>query len=343
MSIAQSVCDLVKLHWDELYPNSHAAESLVFLKVAGKASPNASIIAMILDARSQRPVAVAKIPRNPQLSQGLEREYMAMVDLRESISDVSILDRVPYRGMMVEVEGIKILLQTAATGHPMVREMISRESVESLYGKILPWMFAFHTDGAEECVLEGEMLRELIESPIARFVEQFSNAYNRTLSDEAQRYLLELPRKVEGRTVCLCRQHGDFNAHNTLVKLDNGQLSDFALIDWEDYRPQRLPIHDLNHFFTSNSKVVGLGISADDSYEKFLLKDGWYCDLYLKAVADYEARGVIDKETFLMLSPLYLVEMCLQMSDVQRQQQDTSSTWLRRVNTYIDRFCSEEA
>ena len=58
MSLERSVCDLVKKHWVDLHPNRQAPDSLVFLKVAGKTSPNAAIIAMILDASIQRPVAI---------------------------------------------------------------------------------------------------------------------------------------------------------------------------------------------------------------------------------------------------------------------------------------------
>src|SRR4030042_2670661 len=146
MSMEQSVCDLVKRHWDDLYPNDPKPESLVFLKVAWKKSPNAAIIGLILDGNSRHPVAVGKIPRNPHLTVGLEHEYAAMVDIRNKISDPEILAHIPCNGTLTEINGIKILLQKAGAGHPMVREMTSRKRIESLYEKILPWMFAFHAD-----------------------------------------------------------------------------------------------------------------------------------------------------------------------------------------------------
>ena len=67
------------------------------------------------------------------------------------------------------------------------------------------------------------------------------------------------------------------------------------------------------------------------SYAKLVLSDGWYRDLYLKAVADYEARGLIDRETFIVLTPLYPLSVALTVLDVQRLQEETMKTWLRRM------------
>lgn len=338
MSMARTVCDLVKQYWADLHPNSQRADSLVFLKIAGKTSPNAAINTMIIDVRRRRPVAVAKIPRNPQSTLGIEREYDAMLDIRGSVSDPRILDRTSCRGALVEKDGVKILLQTAGAGYPMVREMTSRESVEALYERILPWMFDFHAHGAEKCVLEGEALRELVKEPITWFMVQFGEVSVKILSDEARQYLSELPEKVEGRTVRLCRQHGDFNAHNTLVEYDRGRLDNFTLIDWEDYRTLQLPIHDLNHFFTSNSHLLGEGMPPEESYEKFVLNDGWYRDLYIKALADYAAHDLIDCGTFSALTPLYMIEMCFRISDIQRQQQYTAATWIKRLSVFMEKY-----
>ena len=338
MSLERSVCDLVKKHWVDLHPNRQAPDSLVFLKVAGKTSTNAAIIAMIIDASIQRPVAIAKIPRNPRLAPGLEHEYEAMLDLRESIHDTDILAHIPYHGTVAAINGVKILIQAAGNGYPMVREMNSRETIEALYARILSWMFAFHSDGAEECLLEGENLRELVESPITQFMEKFGNLSSDVLSNKARQCLTEIPKKVTGQKIHLCRQHGDFNAHNILVDYNGKLLNDFSLIDWEDYQPRQLPIHDLNHFFTSNSHLLRFGMSPVESYAKLVLSDGWYRDLYVRAVADYELRGLIDRETFWILVPLYFIEMCFRIADVQREQQDTALTWVKRMNAFITRY-----
>ncbi len=337
MSMEYKICNLVKHHWNILHPNSQCPGSLVFLKVAGKTSPNAAIVTMILDAHDQRPVAVAKIPRNPIMTPGLKREYDAMVHFRESVDDLRLLEQTSCRGNLVECDGVPILLQAAGKGHPMVREMTTRESVETLYKKILPWMFDFHADGAEDCILEGETLHELVEAPIARFMKQFKDITAEFLSSEARQYLEELARKIQGRRVRLCRQHGDFNAHNTLVEYSRGRLCNFTLIDWEDYQKRRLPIHDLNHFFTSNSHLLSANMPADESYAKFMMGDGWYRNLYTKATTDYESYGLIDRQTFWDLTPLYMIEMCFCISDVQRNQQDTAPPWIKRMDIFINK------
>jgi hypothetical protein len=108
------------------------------------------------------------------------------------------------------------------------------------------------------------------------------------------------------------------------------------LIDWEDYRDQQLPIHDLNHFFISNSNLLGEGMAPEDSYANLLLNKGWYHDLYERALNSYAANNLVDHNTFLALTPLYFIDMCLRMSDVQRAQQDTESTWIKRLNKFIE-------
>ena len=338
MSMEQTVCNLVKQHWNDLHPNSKPPDSFVFFKIASKTSPNAAIIAMLFDARNRRPVAVAKIPRNPQFTTGIEREYEAMTDIRNAINAPRVLAHIPCRGVLTDNDGIKILLQEAGVGHPMVREMTSRESVEALYEKILPWMFEFHAHGAEACTVEGKILQDLVETPIARFMAQFGHVSSDILSSDARQYFSELPQKVKGQVVRLCRQHGDFNAHNTLVEYDRGRLYNFTLIDWEDYTTRQLPVHDLNHFFTSNSHLLGGYMKPEESYLSILLNDGWYRNLYIKAIEEYETRGLIDKNTFFTLTPLYMIKMCFCVSDSQRNQQNTIKTWIKRMNLYINRY-----
>jgi len=113
------------------------------------------------------------------------------------------------------------------------------------------------------------------------------------------------------------------------------------LIDWEDYRPMQLPIHDLNHFFTSNSHLLGAGMSPVESYGKFVLNDGWYRNLYFKAIKEYESYNLVDYETFWMLVPLYIIQMCNRVTETQRTQQDTISTWINRMNFLISRYKEE--
>jgi len=338
MNLERLVCDLVKLHWDHLHPDIPKPGPLIFLKVAGKTSPNAAIIGLVLDGNSRGPVAVSKIPRNPLLAPSIQHEYAAMVNLRNSITNKTVLGKITCNGSMIEVDGISILLQAAGNGHPMVREMISRQSIEELYGKILPWMFDFHADGMEDCLIEGDVLHDLVEKPIACFLDVLSFLSEEILSPQATQYLADLPLKVMGEKVRLCRQHGDFNAHNILVTFNKNRLNDFNLIDWEDYKQRQFPVFDLNHFFTSNSKLLGAGLSAEESYTQFMLRDGWYRDLYVNAVAAYEDSGIINRRLFWVLTPIYFISMCLSMMEIQRNQKNTINTWARRLNAFIDRY-----
>ena len=65
---------------------------------------------MLFDARNRRPVAVAKIPRNPQFTTGIEREYEACRDggKNEGISQDDIyLQRDIDGPVTIDVGGIR--------------------------------------------------------------------------------------------------------------------------------------------------------------------------------------------------------------------------------------------
>lgn len=335
MSLEQLICKFVKQHWHKLNPEINPPDSLVIIKVAGKPSPNAAIIVLVLDALKRSPVAIAKIPRNPNQTIGIENEYAAMVDLNKSLTNSEVSRHIPYQGLIVENSGCKILLQRAGHGIPMTRAMTSEQSVTSLYEMILPWMVKFNADRAIKCVLAGNLLKDLVTKPIAEFFKQYPELCQKLLSPEAKQFLGDLPEKVEGQKLCLCRQHGDFNAHNLLIEMGKGSITDFTLIDWEDYRILQLPIHDLNHFFISNSKVLESNMSIQDSFTKLIVQKGWYQDLYSTAIKNYTAHHLIDFNTFQLLIPLYLISMCLKVSESQRQQAETAHVWIQRADQFI--------
>ena len=335
MSMEQSICKLVTGHWRDMFPDDEPPDSVTFLKIAGKTTPNAAIIALLFDIKRRSPVAIAKIPRNPLVTTGIENEYAAMVDIKGSIAAPNVLEHIPFQGMLFEESGVRILIQRAGKGCPMIRFMNSQEFIQLLYETILPWMFDFHADGARECMLEGDVLSRLIKEPIAEFMEQFADLSASLLSPETRQYLLDLPQKIEGRKINLCRQHGDFNAHNILVEIKKKSVTNFFLVDWEDYRTEQLPVYDLNHFFISNARAVGHNLSIEESFANLILQSGWYRDLYIKAVSEFTKRRLIDHNTFWLLTPLYLVAMCLRVSEPQRQQKETAHVWIHRAEQFI--------
>lgn len=336
MSIEHFILNVVVQEWHTIHKSGAPPKSLSTIKLASKKSTNAAIVVMVLDNDTKRPVAIAKIPRNPQFSIVIDREYEAMLDIEKSLADPRVLAHVPHRGLLTKRNGVKILLIEGFWGYPMVREMANRKSVEELYGQIIPWMLDFHSVGAEEYELKGTLMKKLIEDPITCFFEQVKTFPENAngISESVRRYLTSLPARVQGRKVHLCRQHGDFNAHNILLQYERGHFITFKLIDLEDYRSDCLPIHDLNHFFTSNSNLLGSRLSPLDSYKKFVLGNSWYRRLYTEAISDFQR--IIEPSLFMLLTPLYFVEMCLKISEDQRRQQNTANVWIGRLNAFIE-------
>lgn len=133
-------------------------------------------------------------------------------------------------------------------------------------------------------VLDGKRLHDLVEGPIDQFFQLFDDVASDHLSASNHDYLRRLPSTVAGLRLRLCAQHGDFNAYNVLVDDRRNCPRQFSIIDWEDFRTHQLPIHDLNHFFTSNSHALGGRTSPEDSYSRFVLSEGWYRELYLRTL-----------------------------------------------------------
>ena len=223
--------------------------SLVYFKIAGKTTENAPIVSMIFDEEKRKPVAVVKTPRNPDYVEGILREYQVMKDLEHSISDINVLSCIAYHCELEIVEGLPIFIQEAKTGSSMVPMVKSKKNIIKLYKRILPWMLKFHMSTAEKHVLDGEILDRLVEIPIGDFLKKYGAMSSGVVSKRSFEYLKKLSKIIKGRSICLCSQHMDFNAHNILIDQKCKKHFGFSLIDWEDYSPMQLPVHDLNHFF----------------------------------------------------------------------------------------------
>jgi hypothetical protein len=324
-------------HWNILGQGSPVPKDIVLVKVHGKLGKNACVVALVLDAMRREAVAVVKVPRNPSYTRQVEAEAEGLAIAHRSGLSPKVLKHIPSGTVLTRASGQVILLQTACKGHSMVREMTRRDRVEKLYGKILEWMVDFHISGCETIKLVDASLEKWVEAPVRRVKKMFPRVYGE-LTSRAKDYLSSLGERVRGSEVSITRQHGDFNAHNVLVEMKGSTIANFSLIDWEDYSEREVAIHDLNHFFVSNSKILGGGGCPVSIFCMSLLSPGWYHELYIEAVQQYARRLLMDKNVFLSLTPLYLITMCLRVSEEGRSQGYTAETWARRAEAFIEGF-----
>jgi hypothetical protein len=203
-------------------------------------------------------------------------------------------------------------------------------------------MQAFHKQSAQWQALSRDEIKRFVIACVRDIQEKVPELYD-DLSKRARDYFHSLPDSVEEGKVTLTRQHGDLNAHNTLVQMHGGKLNNFAIIDWEDSVADQLPIYDLNHFFISNSKLLLPGASAQETFNKFILSPGWYQELYIKTVSEFSKCNLIDEGAFWRLTPLYLLGMCVKVHESGRQQGSTASVWLERTELFIERFPTLQA
>jgi len=338
MSIDRAICKKVQQRWADLGMQGSAPEALQFLKVPGKLSNTGAVVAMVFNASTQKPIAVAKIPRTPSVTTGIVREQKAMEIVKRDTSLWSGAKHIPVNSFIDEICGAQVLFQQAGKGHALVREMVGRENEEQIYEQILPWLLAFHNQTSTNVSLDEENLRRLVSDPIEQFLALTKDVDGITVPESVKQYLQQLSSLVEGKELKLCAQHGDFNAHNIVCTAIESGSMDFTVIDWEDHREAQLPIHDLNHFFISNSKLLDINSTASEAFSKHIIGAGWYQDLYATAVAKYEAAGIIDSETFYRLTPIYFCEYALRLMDEHRQQGGTINVWVDRLIQYIETF-----
>ncbi|MCK4709926.1 MAG: hypothetical protein KAU21_15005, partial [Gammaproteobacteria bacterium] len=216
MSIDREVCKAVRQRWSELGYATAAPEQLEFFKVQGKLSKNASIIALIIDGSTRIPVAVAKIPRNPECTTGIESEWSAMQSMSECVNNWKGSENISYKGFIATVLGAKVLIQSAKQGYSLVRDMTSQQNVQKVYSRILPWMLDFHKSSVKEVKLEGDFLKQLVIDPVEQFITKVKALENVQLPESVEKYCNSLADEVAGSAVKLCQKHGDFNAHNIL-------------------------------------------------------------------------------------------------------------------------------
>lgn len=330
----QEIITHLKKVWVEWFPSQRKPGSFVFMKIHAKLSSKGCIVALVLDAKRRKPVMLIKIPRNPSYPEQILREVKNIDDVVGKARE-DVFKHVPSMAKLANIAGQQVLFQTAFAGHSMVREMTSFEKIKSIYPVILQWMTEFHLPGAQECTLDSNNLDLYISKPIQLVQKSYPELYS-SLSENVQCYFRDLPGKLVEKKVKLVRQHGDFNAHNILLSPTG--FKDFFVIDWEDYNPRTLPIHDLNHFFMSNSKIIEVGSTGKESFSKFILNPGWYRDLYEGAIKSYAGAGIIDEKIFWQLTPLYLISMCLKLKEKHREQEDTATVWFDRAESFIETF-----
>jgi hypothetical protein len=338
MSIDRRVCELVGARWHDLGLPGKPSENLVFMKIQGKLSANASIIGLVLDCDERKPLSVVKIPRNPARPLGVNREYSAMQAIRDACHDWEGSKRIPFEGFVEQVAGAKVLFQRAAVGHSMVKEIIGESSIRTLYADVLPWLLDFHLCNRNEVCLEGDLLETLVSKPINLFSEKMRKFPDIEISTRLRDHLAGVARDISGARISLASQHGDFNAHNIILGANMSGMRNFSVIDWEDFDERQLPIHDLSHFFISNSKLLDMKHGTGESFSKFIIESGWYQQLFVESVQRYENAGVIASGVYWKLVPLYIVTMCLRLMDEQRQQENTLGVWIARANEYVNRF-----
>lgn len=329
----KEIIENVRKHWGKISQAKSTPDAMVCLKLQGKKSNNGSIIVLVIEAKTQEGVALAKIPRDPGYTAQIQDEFNAFTNLDKYDFSEDVKVSMPAGAVVVKVAGSDVLIEGACKGFPAVREFTGRQSIEQVYQNVLPWYgnFSAATLSDENTSLEGRL------SLLTEFQSKFPDLY-KLLNESSVEYYSSLVANVNDLSAPSVFQHGDFNAYNILIQKEGENYSGFAVIDWEDGMDGALPVYDLNHYFICNANLVEQMGSATDKYQKFILSPGWYQDLYIKSVEDYSSKISMDIDLYWSLTPLYFIHMAMAVCSDKRQEGDTAPQWISWANDFIEKF-----
>jgi aminoglycoside phosphotransferase (APT) family kinase protein len=189
------------------------------------------VVALYLEPGSGALLAVAKIPRRPWDTAGIERESRALQALADVSDELSL--RIPRVLDLAEGGGRPYLLET-----PLVGRMVAPETVRSLGDHLLEAGLDF----VESLPVTGSTaddrgwFERLIERPLSKVQDRVLLPGLTDLVEET----LALLQPLRTSAFVLVAEHGDLGHPNLVLSGDR-----LGALDWERSELHGLPLHDL--------------------------------------------------------------------------------------------------
>ncbi|MFV1968512.1 MAG: aminoglycoside phosphotransferase family protein, partial [Pirellulaceae bacterium] len=286
------------------------------------------VLFLVLPKGKSHPVIVAKVPRIPGGSAGLEHEAASLRSVQGLRPDG--FDSVPRVVAFEEFRGLPILLETALVGYPMDPPLVRRK-LKTCCETASNWLSDLQLSSERQTERNGWFERQVEGSLdyLAKVIPwswEDRDCLNRT------RDLVE-PLRTAPLPVVL--EHGDFS-HPNVMLLNCGQV---GVVDWEMADPRGTPGHDLFFFLTyaafakANARENGQYVPAIDA--AFFGPTAWA----RRFVLAYADKLHLPQET---LAPLFLLCWVRYMAGLLRRLNPSRETldvdtacWLRQ-----NRYCA---
>ena len=207
-------------------------------------------VALLLFARRDEPVAVAKVARSAAGAAALTREHEALCAFWTHGS-AALRERMP-RPLGLRTLGSRlVLLQTAVGGRPMTLDyytpghVSSPSKVRADFAGAAEWLTTFQTDTARARLPIEEAVEEQVRPLLAAYAAELGwGAAEDAVFGEALGRARDLP---DG-SLPVTGQHGDFWMGNLMVDRPGSVR---AVVDWEHARPAGSPMSDVLKLPTS--------------------------------------------------------------------------------------------
>ncbi len=288
-------------------------------------------VQLLFRRRDRQPFAIAKFTQNETYRENIVREFDQLRWLRQRAS-ADFNRTLPRPLWLGEIGGRTVYLESACPGQSLawmlsLRPFCFRRKVRQTFELAATWLKAFYRELSWQPVTltQQERQRLLIE-PLSRFGQQFD------LSTTEARLLQSLEQKINAlrhQTMPLVPSHGDFGGGAILIQ--NRQI---AVIDWEFFRPQHLPLFDLFKL------LIHPGVAVRPSQHwgmldqfRALFELPWYAELARQLVLNLCAELKLMPELVGILFPIFLINL-IHEHDRSRGELDPPDAGWRGLFTY---------
>lgn len=303
--------------WHILFPQLDRPPELHYVGISGSVEGGTATF-LAFGGRGSRPLFVAKVFRDPEAHERVNREHEVVTYLH---SLGGTLAAVPRALAMEQIGRSFVLVNAVVEGQPMRDNGLGEDRRDfQIVARNLDLASSWLSELAcatriSNPEVEAALIHELFATS-AEFASTFD------LSPDEHQVLQEItegaPQIIRGAA---CVEHRDFIRENILVT-DRNQVN---VIDWSDSRRVGFPVHDLFFFLTNYFSRTGRGSGIERYRSAFLdtfFQTNPYSLLVTECVAKHARATALGQECLDALFGLFLVNHAMfEYHKVRRQSQ----------------------
>ncbi|MDZ7342467.1 MAG: phosphotransferase [candidate division KSB1 bacterium] len=292
------------------------------------------IVQLLFRRNDRQPFAVAKFARNEAYRQSIVREFEQLRCVRQQAAP-EFNQTLPRPLWLGEIGGKTIYLESACQGQSLSRMLsdcrffLQRKVVQT-YELAADWLKAFATELSRHSVTASEpQMERFLDEPLDRILRQNDlSTAEAQLVHRLQRAFIALQRQ----RVPLVPSHGDFGGGAIL--LNNQKI---AVIDWEFFQPQCLPLFDLFKLLIH----PGVAFVKRPTWGmldqlRTLFEVPWYAELARRLVLNHCSELNLRPEWAGILFPIFLIQLIARHDADRTPSERQGADWRTLFTYYAD-------